>query len=103
MIGQSAVRPKPYWTAKKRIGPVNRRPSSINKNKRDDKNFHARFTFLFKVYFFIESFTLNEIWELEKVSLPTAALKGDTNMFSTEFRESFGLWFLIMAIQKSSY
>ena len=41
-----------------------------------------------------------EIWELEKISLPTAAaFKEDTNMFSTEFREGFGLWSLIMAIQ----
>ena len=36
-----------------RIGPGNRRPSLINKNKRAEKNFQA-------------SFTLNEIWELEK-------------------------------------
>ena len=43
----------------------------------DDKNFHASFTF------FIESFTLNEIWELEKISLSAAAFKEDTNMFST--------------------
>ena len=49
--------------------------------------------------FFIESFTLNEIWELEKISLPTAAFKEDTNKFSTEFREGFGLWSLIMAVQ----
>ena len=79
---------------KKRIGPGNRRLSSRNKNKRDDKNFHATFTF------FIESFTLNEIWELEKISVPTAAFKEDINMFSTEFREGFGLLpSLIMAIQ----
>ena len=64
-------RQKAYWTAKKRIGPGNRRPSSINKNKRDNKNFNASFTF------FIESFTLNKIWELEKNSLPTAAFKED--------------------------
>ena len=37
--------------------------------------------------FFIESFTLNEIWELEKISLPTAAFKEDTITLSTEFRE----------------
>ena len=49
--------------------------------------------------FFVESFTLNEIWELEKISLPTAAFKEDTNMFSTEFREGFDLWSLTMAIQ----
>ena len=57
------------------------------------KYFHASFAF------FVESFTLNEIWELEKISLPTAAFKEDTNMFSTEFRECFGLWCLTMAIQ----
>ena len=38
-------------------------------------------------------------WELEKNSLPTAAFKEDTDMFSTGFREGFGLWSLIMAIQ----
>ena len=38
-------------------------------------------------------------WELEKISLPIAAFKENTNMFSTEFREGFGLWYLIMAIQ----
>ena len=42
--------------------------------------------------FFIKSFTLNEIWELEKIYLPTAAFKEDTNKFSTEFRQSFGAW-----------
>ena len=36
---------------------------------------------------------------MEKISLPTAAFKEDTNMFSTEFREGFGLWSLIMAVQ----
>ena len=45
-----------------------------------------------KFYFFVESFTLNEIWELEENSLPTAAFREDINMFSTEFREGFGLW-----------
>ena len=78
--------------AENRIGQGNRRPSSINKTKRDDQNFHLSFTF------FIESFTLNEIWELEKISLPTAAFKEDTGMFSTEFTEGFGLWSLIMSI-----
>ena len=35
-----------------------------------------------------------------KISLPTAAFKEeDTNKFSTEFREGFALWSLIMAIQ----
>ena len=43
-----------------------------------------------QVLLFYESFTLNEIWELEKNSLPTAAFKEDTNKFSTEFREGFG-------------
>ena len=59
----------------------------------DDKNFYSSFTFL------NENFTLNEIEELKKVSLPTVAVKEDTNMFSSEFRESFGLWSLRMAIQ----
>ena len=77
---------------KRRIGPENRRPSSINKNKRDDKNFHESSTFL------IESFNLNGMGT-GKISLPGAAFKEDTNMFSTEFRESFSLWSLIMAIQ----
>ena len=72
----------------KRIGPGNLRPSSINKNKRDDKNFHASFTSFIK-------------WDIgmEKISLPTAAFKEDTHMFSTEFREGFGLSSLMMAIQ----
>ena len=42
---------------------------------------------------------MRHAWELEKISLPTAAFKEDTDMFSTEFREGFGLWSLIMAIQ----
>ena len=50
----------------------------------DDKSFYASFGFL------NESFTLNEIDELEKISLPTAAFKENTIMFSSEFRESFG-------------
>ena len=37
--------------------------------------------------------------ETGQISLPTAAFKEDTNMFSTEFREGFGLWSLIMATQ----
>ena len=41
--------------------------------------------------FLNESFTLNEREELEKISLPIAAFKEDTNMFSSEFREGFGL------------
>ena len=37
-----------------------------------------------------EGFTSNETEELEKILLPTAAFKEDTNMFSAEFREVFG-------------
>ena len=59
----------------------------------DNKNFCASFGFL------SESFTLNEIEELEKNSLPTAAFKDDTDMFSHEFREGCGLLSLIMALQ----
>ena len=51
----------------------------------DDKNFYASLVFL------DESFTFNEIEESEKVCLPTAVVKEDTNMFSFEFREEFGL------------
>ena len=49
-------------------------------------------TKIFKqVLLFIESFTLNEIWELGEIFLPTAAFMEDADMFSTEFREGFGL------------
>ena len=59
----------------------------------DDKNPYASFGSL------SESFTLDEIEELEKVSLPIATFSEDTNMFSFEIREGFALWSLIMAIQ----
>ena len=36
---------------------------------------------------------------LKKISLPTPAVKEDTNRFSFEFSEGFGLWSLIMAKQ----
>ena len=52
----------------------------------DDKNSYANFVFL------SESFTLDNIKELEKISFLTAALKEDTHMFSSELREGFGLW-----------
>ena len=32
---------------------------------------------------------------MEKIPLPTAAFQEDTNMFSTEFREGFGLRSLV--------
>ena len=51
----------------------------------DDKSFHASFGFL------NGSFTLNEIEELEKISLSKAAFKEDTNVFRSEFQEGFGL------------
>ena len=87
------VRPKPYWTAKKAYW-TGKSKAFFNKQKQNGgQKFSSKF------YFFIESFALNEIWELEKISLPTAAFKEDTNMFSTEFREGFGLLYLIMAIQ----
>ena len=40
---------------------------------------------------------------MEKISLPTAAFKEDKNMFSTEFRDGFGLRSLVMGIQQSSH
>ena len=52
-----------------------------------------------QVLLFLLKGLLQMRWELEKISLPTAAFKKDTNMFSTEFREGFGLWSLIMVIQ----
>ena len=52
----------------------------------DEKNFYASFGFL------NESFTVNDVEESEKISLPNVAFKEDTNMFSSEFREGFGLW-----------
>ena len=53
----------------------------------DDKNFlHNSSGFLNESFNFA-----NETEELEKNSLPTAAYKEDTNMFSFEFREGFGL------------
>ena len=45
LIGRLAVRPKPYWTAKRCIGPENRRPTSINKK-------NGRQKFLSKLWFF---------------------------------------------------
>ena len=33
LICYLAFRPNPYWTAKRRIGPRNRRPTSVNKLK----------------------------------------------------------------------
>ena len=59
MIGQLAVRPKPYWAAKK--GVLDREIEGLfqSTNKKDDKNFQASFGFL------SERVTLNEIEELE--------------------------------------
>ena len=51
----------------------------------DDKSFYASFAFL------NESFTLNEIEELERISLPTATTKEDTTVLSSEFREGLCL------------
>ena len=62
----------------------NRRSFLIDKQNGRQK-FYSSFGFL------SEGFTLNETEELEKSSLPTAAFKEDTNMFSSEFREGFGL------------
>ena len=54
-------------------------------SKMDEKNLYANVGFL------NESFTLHKTEELEKISLRTTALKEDTNMFSSELREFFGL------------
>ena len=49
----------------------------------DDKNFYGSFDFL------NENLTLSEIEKLEKISLPTAAVKECTNIFSSEFGKGF--------------
>ena len=51
----------------------------------DNKNVYASLGFLNKI------FILNEIEKLERIYLPTTAFKEDTNMFSFEFEEGFGL------------
>ena len=55
----------------------------------DDQNFYPSFGFLNK------NFILNEAEKLERIYLPTTAFKEDTgedtNMFSVEFEEGFGL------------
>ena len=38
-----------------------------------------------------EIFILNETEKLERIYLPTTAFKKDTNMFSVEYEEGFGL------------
>ena len=68
---------------KRRIGPGDKRAASIN----------ANFGFL------NEGFTFNDVEVSEKISPSTAVFKDDTNMFSSEFRESFDFLSLIMAIQ----
>ena len=50
----------------------------------DDKNFYANFGLL------NESFTLDEVEELEKKNpFPTMSVKEDTKLFNSEFREGF--------------
>ena len=61
------------------------RPTSIETNKMDDKNVYVSFGFLNEI------FILNEIEKLERIYLLTTAFKEDTNMFSFEFEEGFGL------------
>ena len=41
--------------------------------------------------FLKEIFILKETEKLERIYLPTTAFKEDTNMFSVEFKECFGL------------
>ena len=51
----------------------------------DDQNVSASFGFM------NETFILNETEKLEGIYLPKTAFKEDTNMFSVEFEEGFGL------------
>ena len=51
----------------------------------DDQNVYASFGFLNEI------FVLNETEKMERIYLPITAFKEDTNMFSVEFEEGFGL------------
>ena len=51
----------------------------------DDKNVYASFGFLNEI------FISDKIEKLERIYLPTTAFKEDTNIFSFEFEEGFGL------------
>ena len=63
-----------YYVLNRRIGLGNGKPTSINKQ-------NGRQKFLLKVLGVSnESFDLNEINKLENISLPTAAVKDDTNI-----------------------
>ena len=57
-----------------------KRPNSAETNKMDDQNVYASFSFLNEI------FILNETEKLERIYLPTTAVKEDTrentNMFS---------------------
>ena len=71
-------RRKAYWTGKSK--------TFFNKQKQKGwQKFSRKFYFSYWKFYFK--------WDIEtgKISLPTAAFKEDTNMFSTEFREGFGL------------
>ena len=78
------IRKKSYWTGKSKA-------ASVNKQNGPQK-FYVGFGFS------NESFTLHEIEKLKTIPLPTAAVKEDTNMFNSEFREGIGLWTSLMAI-----
>ena len=92
LIGQLAVCPSrigpPKGVLDRQKGVLDRkieRPTSTDANKMDDRNVYARFGFINKI------FILNEIEKLERIYLPATAFKEDTNMFSFEFEEGFGL------------
>ena len=62
-----------------------KRPTSTQTNKMDDKNVYTSFGVLNEISI------LNEIEKLERIYLSATAFKEDTNMFSSEFEEGFGL------------
>ena len=78
-------RKKAYWTGKSK--------TFFNKQKQKGLQKFSR-----KVYFSYWKFYFK--WDMETgKKFPSDSCIQDTDMFSTEFREDFGLWSLIMAIQ----
>ena len=80
------VRPKPYWTVRK-VYWTRKSKTCFNKQTKWTTKVLGKFWFFeWKIYFKWNK----KSWK--KFSLPTAAFKEDTNLFSSEFRECFGLW-----------
>ena len=85
LIGQLPVHPSRIGRQKDVLDRKIERPTSTETNKMDDKNAYATFGFSNEI------FILNEIEKLERIYFLTTASKEDTNMFSFQFEEGFGL------------